>query len=74
MGAVVVTFSTPALDEWRRELAAGWRTPHTFDALWRAACEEMNALDALRDCPELVAKYSSDAQTIVKAALSAVSS
>ena len=65
---------TPALDEWRHELAAGMRTMNTFDALWRAACEEMNALDAVRDCPDMVAKYSSDAQTIVKAALREVSS
>ncbi len=74
MGAVVVTFSTPALDEWRRELRAALRTPHTFDALWRAACEEMNALDAQRDCPGLAEKYARDAQKIVTDALSEVSS
>ena len=39
---------TPALDAWRRELAAGERTATTFDALWRAACEDMNALEAGR--------------------------
>ena len=69
-----MTFSTPALDEWRRELAAGVRTLHTFDALWRAACEEMNALDALRDCPDHVPGYSSAAQGIVRDALREVSS
>lgn len=34
--------SCPALDKWRAELAAGLRTPYTFDDLWRAACDEMN--------------------------------
>ncbi len=37
---------TPALDTWRRELAAGLRTRTTCDALWRAACAEKNALEA----------------------------
>jgi len=35
----------PALELWRAELAAGQRTPTTFDALWRAACAEMWALE-----------------------------
>jgi len=34
--------SCPALDKWRKELAAGLRTAYTFDALWRKACDEMN--------------------------------
>ena len=42
---------TPALDAWRRELAAGKRTKTTFDALWRAACAEMYVLEA--PTPEL---------------------
>jgi hypothetical protein len=29
-----------ALEQWRRELAAGTRTTTTFDALWRRACDE----------------------------------
>ena len=37
---------TPALDTWRRELARGERAAETFDALWRAACEEVRALEA----------------------------
>ena len=36
---------SPALDAWRAELAAGKRTVHTFDPLWRAACEEISALE-----------------------------
>jgi len=34
--------SCPSLDKWRAELAAGLRTPYTFDDLWRAACDEAN--------------------------------
>ena len=45
---------TPALDAWRAELARGERTRTTFDPLFRAACEEMNALEAQ---PELRAGY-----------------
>ena len=37
---------SPALDTWRAELAAGKRTRYTFDALWQAACAEMNAAEA----------------------------
>ena len=37
---------TPALDLWHEELRKGRRTPTTYDPLWRAACEEMNALEA----------------------------
>ena len=33
----------PALTLWQRELAAGVRTIHGHDALWRAACWEMSA-------------------------------
>ena len=33
----------PALQLWWDELRAGKRTKTTFDALWRAACEEMTA-------------------------------
>jgi len=35
-----------ALPAWRAELRANRRTPYTFDPLWRAACEEMLALEA----------------------------
>lgn len=38
---------TPSLDLWRRELAAKQRTTDTFDALWRAACAEVEALEFL---------------------------
>src|SRR5436190_6595377 len=33
------------LAQWRRELSRRERTPYTFDAVWRAACEAMNALE-----------------------------
>ena len=36
---------TPALAAWRRELARCERTREVFDPLWRAACEEANALE-----------------------------
>jgi hypothetical protein len=35
----------PALTAWWAELAAGKRDKLTFDPLWRAACEEMTALE-----------------------------
>jgi len=35
----------PALELWRRELAKGARTIHTFDTLWMAACWEQAARD-----------------------------
>ena len=56
---------TPALDAWRAELARGKRTRTTFDPLFRAACEEMNALDAL---PALRAGYLARARRIIAAA------
>jgi len=37
---------SPALDVWRKELAAGLRTATTFDPLWRAACWEAAAKEA----------------------------
>lgn len=58
--------NTPALDAWRRELAAGTRTPTTFDWLWRAACEELNALEA--PTPALAASHLREAHSIVRAA------
>jgi hypothetical protein len=38
-----------ALRQWWRELAAGARTKHDIDPLWRAACLEARARDAIRD-------------------------
>jgi hypothetical protein len=58
---------TPSLDAWRRELAAGQRTATTFDWLWRAACEEMNALEA--PTPALAKFYLVEAQRIVRKAI-----
>jgi hypothetical protein len=58
--------NTPALDAWRAELKAGVRTPTTFDALWRAACLEMNALEA--PTPELADSWRREAYRIVRAA------
>ncbi len=57
---------TPALTAWRQELAAGKRTVTTFDPLWRAACEEMSALEA--PTPELAATYFREARRIIRAA------
>jgi hypothetical protein len=56
---------TPALDAWRAELARGERTRTTFDPLFRAACEEMNALEAQ---PEQRAGYLARARRIIAAA------
>ncbi len=55
---------TPALDAWRRELAENKRTKYTFDALWRAACEDMNALEAT-SIPRLAAFYRREARRIL---------
>ncbi len=56
---------TPALDAWRAELARGERTCTTFDPLFRAACEEMNALEAP---PELRPGYLTRARRIITVA------
>jgi hypothetical protein len=58
---------TPALDAWRRELAAGTRTPYTFDPLWRAACEERNALEHAQ-FPELAESFLAESRRIIRAA------
>jgi len=58
---------TPALDAWRRELAAGARTKYTFDPLWRAACEEMSALEA--PTPGLAASYLREARRMIAEAV-----
>jgi len=70
----LVSRNTPALDLWRRELAAGLRTPETFDPLWRAACAELNALEAVgAGLPETAAGYHAEArQIIARAALGRV--
>ena len=52
---------TPALNLWRWELRCGKRTRTTFDALWRAACEEANALEN----PQLAASYHGRARAII---------
>ncbi len=56
----------PALEQWRRELAAGKRDAFTVDALWRAACEEMNAIEAP---PALQPGYFAEARRILRHAL-----
>jgi hypothetical protein len=38
-----------ATDTWQREIREGKRTKYDFDALFRAACAEANARDALRE-------------------------
>lgn len=63
------TTRSPALSAWRRELAAGLRTPLTFAPLWRAACAEMNAVEfEAAGLPELAASSRRDAERIVRAA------
>ena len=60
----------PALERWREELKAGVRSPTTFDPLWRAACEEMNAAEAeAAGLPDLAAEYRHEAQRILREAL-----
>ncbi len=58
---------TPALDLWRRELKAGARTPTTFDALWKAACLEMNAIES-QGAPRIAAAYRAEALAVLRAA------
>lgn len=58
--------SYPALEAWRAELAAGKRDRYTFDPLWRAACEEMNAIEA--PTPMIAATCQREAARIIKAA------
>jgi len=55
---------TPALDLWRKELAAGARTKTTFDVLWKAACLEAAALEFV-SIPELAAAYLDDARRVI---------
>ncbi len=57
---------TPALGFWRAELARGERTTTTVDALWRAACAEASALEALT--PNSAAKDLRRARDIIEAA------
>lgn len=57
----------PALAEWRRQLAAGERTPVDFDALWRAACCEQWALDFGQwGLPEIASSFHRDAVEIIR--------
>ena len=58
------SMNTPALRAWREELRRGERTPATFDALWRAACEEANALE-FASIPELAACFQREARRII---------
>lgn len=74
-GALVKTMkaptktATPALAAWRAELAVGKRTAYTFDPLWRAACSEMNALEAeAAGLPEIGAGYRREALEILRVA------
>lgn len=60
---------TPALTAWRREIAARERSSTTFDALWRAACAEMSALEfRTHGVLAVAASCRRDAQRIVRAA------
>ncbi len=64
-GSVSRRVPTPAIDAWRCELARGERTRTKFDPLFRAASEEMNALEAL---PDLRTGYLARARRIITAA------
>lgn len=56
----------PALNVWRRELAAGERTATTCDPLWRAACAEANAAEAdANGLPQLAHAFRREAYGIV---------
>jgi len=55
---------TPALDLWRKELAAGTRKKTNNDTLWRAACAEAAALE-FASIPELAAAYLDDARRLI---------
>ena len=60
---------TPALNAWRAEVASGERTRDTVDALWRAACEEANALEAAAaGLPDLAEHFRRDAYKIISEA------
>ncbi len=59
---------TPALDTWRAELAKGERTAAMFDALWRAACAEVTALEFQHVAPILAAGCCRDAARTIRAA------
>ena len=61
----------PALAAWGRELAAGTRTIHTFDVLWRAACAEITALELEGTLPALAAAYRVEAAQVITRALRA---
>jgi len=59
--------ATPALDAWRDELARGERMTSSFDALWKAACAEMNAIEAEADgLPDIAASYRAKAANILR--------
>lgn len=59
----------PALATWRAELAAGQRTAHTFDALYRAASAETHALEAeANGLPGIAAGCRRDAREIIRRA------
>jgi hypothetical protein len=60
------TVGSSALTAWRRELAAGHRTATTFDALWRAACLEANALESA-GTPGVASHYLADARRLMPA-------
>jgi hypothetical protein len=56
----------PALAAWRRELAAGQRTPTAFDWLWSAACAEAAAAELEGLVPEVAASLRREAEQIVR--------
>lgn len=61
---------TPALDLWREELRQGKRTALTFDALWRSACAELNALEAeAAQLTEMARRFRADAAAVIRASL-----
>ncbi len=63
--------SYPALAAWRRRYADERR--YRFDALWRAACAEMNAIEAEQNgLSETAKQYLREARDILRSALKGV--
>ncbi len=61
---------TPALTAWRAELKAGQRTVHDSDALWQAACADIQALEMdAAGLPGIRDRYLADAHRILCAAI-----
>jgi hypothetical protein len=55
----------PALDQWRREFRSGLRGKTDFDALWRAACAQRSAQEAIEDrLPDIAETFLAEARRL----------